>query len=144
MRPGPATGSPPDTDQVTRAALPLLSVAAKRWTGRPRGLAPLQPLQLVSMAAAPGEMAKTALPGLAATVGDAQPASAMKKGAISSEPVISTILRRPMHMGDRRAGFRVLRCKVPTFWCSRQKAGARKFNAIAGSAAQAARTGLES
>ena len=55
MEPAPAWGSPPLTDQVTEAASPLLRAAENCSTACPEVLRALQPVQLVSIAAVPGE-----------------------------------------------------------------------------------------
>ena len=60
MRPGPEAGSPPLTDHVTGAEPPLLRVAENWWTGLAWLLRELQPLQLVSISAAPGEIENAA------------------------------------------------------------------------------------
>ena len=58
MVPGPALASPPETDQLTLAEPPPESVARKCSTAAPEELVALQPVQLVSMAAVPGETEK--------------------------------------------------------------------------------------
>jgi len=55
MEPGPALASPPETDQVTPAEMPAC-VAENCSTGAPEEFVVLQPVQLVSMVAVPGEM----------------------------------------------------------------------------------------
>ena len=60
MVPGPELASPPETDHVTPAAPPPESVAENCSTVAPEETV-LQPVQLVSMAAVPGEMAKAPL-----------------------------------------------------------------------------------
>lgn len=56
MEPGPALASPPETDQVTLAAPPPDNVAENCATGAPEEFDVLQPVQLVSIVAVPGEM----------------------------------------------------------------------------------------
>jgi hypothetical protein len=56
--PAPALGSPPLTDQETEAAPPPLNVAENCSTAWPALLVVLQPVQLVSMVAVPGEIEK--------------------------------------------------------------------------------------
>jgi hypothetical protein len=58
MEPRPLFESPPEIDQVTAAAPPPASVAVNCSTDAPCELVVLQPLQLVSMDAVPGEMEK--------------------------------------------------------------------------------------
>src|SRR3954468_6911220 len=108
MLPGPATASPPETDHVTGAAAPFVDRAAKRWTGKPRALLALQRLQLVSMAAVAGEMEKAELTELAVTVAVPQPATAIRNGAATREPTVSTNRRRPTRMGENPVGIRIL------------------------------------
>jgi hypothetical protein len=67
MVPGPLFASPPVTDQVTSALPPPVSVAVNCSTEEPRELVVLQPVQLVSMALAPGLIAKASLEGAAVT-----------------------------------------------------------------------------
>src|ERR1035437_2947766 len=47
--PGPMIGSPPETDHITGAAFPLVSVALNCSTEAPRESIELHPVQLVSM-----------------------------------------------------------------------------------------------
>ena len=79
MLPGPLLVSPPDTLHLTdvvavncSAAVPLAEVA-------------LQPVQLVSSEAVPGEMLKAPVEGLADTPPELQPASTSAKGATSAK-----------------------------------------------------------
>jgi len=85
MLPGPLFSSPPETDQVTAAAPPPVSVAVNCSTDAPRALVALQPVQLVSILVsaepAPGEMEKTAFEESADTPPPAQPATASRAGA---------------------------------------------------------------
>src|SRR5271165_1061924 len=76
MVPGPLFASPPDTDQVTAALPPPVSVAVNCSTDEPRELVVLQPVQLVSMALAPGVITKASLEGAAVTPPIPQPAMA--------------------------------------------------------------------
>ena len=80
MVPGPEFASPPETDQVTLAAPPPESVAENCSTVAPEELVVLQPVQLVSMAAVPGEMEKVPLDELPDGV-PPQPASANRAGS---------------------------------------------------------------
>ena len=112
MRPGPAIASPPETDQLTGAADPLASAAENRCTGNPRPLVALQPAQLVSTLAMPGEIVKAAFAELAASPAVPHPARPMRKGAARMDPASSTHRRRPTPMGEVRAGVRVLGFKV--------------------------------
>jgi len=70
--------------QVTVAAPPLLSVAVNCSTGEPELLVPLQPVQLVSMDAVPGETEKVLLEELPeeveAVVPPPQPANRISAG----------------------------------------------------------------
>ncbi len=79
MVPGPEFASPPETDQVTFAAPPTVSAAENCSTVAPEELV-LQPVQLVSMAAVPGEMEKVPLDELADGI-PPQPASANRAGS---------------------------------------------------------------
>jgi hypothetical protein len=75
--PGPLRASPPLTFQVTSAPSSAGSVVRNCSTGVPCLLAMLQPVQLVSMAPAPGETEKRVRPGSAATIPPAHPATAI-------------------------------------------------------------------
>src|SRR5579862_7534041 len=99
MTPVPAVASPPERDQMTGAALPLVSLAENRCTERPRGSVALHPVQLVSMAATPGEMANVALVGLVVAVAVPQPDNMKTAGAVSREPARSRTPRRRV-IGD--------------------------------------------
>jgi hypothetical protein len=55
IEPAPVVASPPETDQVTDAAPPEVSVAVNCSTGAPDAAVELQPVQLVSMEPAVGE-----------------------------------------------------------------------------------------
>jgi len=82
MVPGPAFASPPETDHVTLAALPLESVAENCSIAAPEELAELQPVQLVSMAAVPGKMEKAPLDEPTDGV-PPQPANANRTGSVA-------------------------------------------------------------
>jgi hypothetical protein len=58
MEPGPVLASPPETDQVTLAEMPAC-VAENCSTAVPVVFFPLQPVQLVSMVAVPGETCRS-------------------------------------------------------------------------------------
>src|SRR5580693_7080680 len=75
--PGPLRASPPLTFQVTAAPSSAGSVVRNCSTGVPCLLAMLQPVQLVSMAPAPGETEKLVRPGSALTIPPAHPATAI-------------------------------------------------------------------
>lgn len=62
MAPGPEFASPPETVQVTLAALPL-NVAENCSTSPPDVVVVLHPVQLASMVAVPGEMERLLLEG---------------------------------------------------------------------------------
>src|SRR5580658_4195791 len=81
MVPGPASASPPVTFQMTLAAPPPARVAENCSYAAPaEKLLPLQPVQLVSMAAADGEMAKVEFDEPAIVL-PAQPANTSAAGA---------------------------------------------------------------
>ena len=99
MVPGPASGSPPVTFQLTLAAPPPARVAENCSYAEPvEKLLPLQPVQLVSMAAADGEMAKVEFDE-PAIVFPAQPAS--KSAAGSSTAARSRKVGRLMQVAKR-------------------------------------------
>ena len=79
--PAPLFASPPETDQVTAAGPPPVSVAVICSTVVPLALVALQPVQLVSMEPVPGEMMKLAFEGSAVTLPTAQPATTSRAGA---------------------------------------------------------------
>lgn len=81
MAPGPLFASPPETDQVTAAAPPPVSVAPNCSTDVPCAPVALQPVQLVSMEPVPGESVKLPFEGSAVTGPPPQPAATSKAGA---------------------------------------------------------------
>jgi hypothetical protein len=84
MLPGPLLASPPETDQVTLAAPPPVSVAENCSTDAPLALLALQPVQLVSMEPVPGEMEKVEFEGSAVTRPAEHPAASSSAGARSA------------------------------------------------------------
>ncbi len=83
MVPGPELASPPETDHVTLAAVPLESAAVNCSTAVFEELFVLQPVQLVSIAAVPGEIDKPPPEG-SMELPEVQPASAMMAGKTPS------------------------------------------------------------
>jgi hypothetical protein len=80
MVPGPLTGSPPVTCQLTAA--PVFSEEILNlWTLRPSALVALHPVQLVSIELTCGEREKPEPLKLAETLPPLQPATARTKGA---------------------------------------------------------------
>jgi hypothetical protein len=79
MEPGPELASPPESAQVTLAALPPESVAENCSTAVPVVPVALQPVQLVSIVGVPGEIENVPFEELPDTP-PPQPASANKVG----------------------------------------------------------------
>ena len=106
MVPGPLRASPPETDQVTGAAPPPVSVAVNFSTDEPLVLAVLQPVQFVSMELAPGVMEKVAFEGSAVTPPPAQPATASMRGGRIIAVRRRGSLLRPRELADTRSPLR--------------------------------------
>lgn len=79
--PAPELASPPETDQVTEAAPPLLSVAENCSTTAPEEVAALQPVQLVSIESVVGEMENVPFDVVVEATPPPQPASTRNVGS---------------------------------------------------------------
>lgn len=89
--PAPVVASPPETLQVTEAALPFESAAENCSTGAPLALVALHPVQLVSIEPVPGDMERAGLLEFAlAPPPPPQPAMA---SAAASGPAAKTATR---------------------------------------------------
>jgi hypothetical protein len=101
MLPAPAFTSPPLTDQLTEAAPPPLRVAENCSMADPEVLTALQPVQLVSMVAEPGETEKVLLD----EVPDADPPQPASKTKTGTAPAANS------RAGQRRSNFVPCRCE---------------------------------
>lgn len=107
--PGPTLTSPPLTVQLTEAAPPLFSVAENSSTAVPELLTALQPVQLVSTVAKPGEMERVPFD----EVPDAVPPQPASRTKIGTAPAASNrACQRPASFAFRR-GKGLLTC-LPT------------------------------
>lgn len=79
--PAPELASPPETDQVTTAAPPLLSVAENCSIAAPADVAALQPVQLVSIETVVGEIENVPFDVVVEEVPPPQPASRTNVGS---------------------------------------------------------------
>ena len=85
MVPAPVFASPPETDQLTVAAVPF-AVAVNRSKTLPDESDPLQPVQLVSMVAVLGEIVKLPFEELLELeLPPPQPATTSRKGTSTSQ-----------------------------------------------------------